>query len=229
MDSKIIITGDSWSQGEWEGSPPNYRLTHGGVQQYLVEAGYAVTNVGRGGYNNNESLAALITRLPNDNYTHCIFFFTDPLRQATYEDFSTTLPSIIIRNHVNHLLESLDNLNKETGIKIVIVGGCAKLIFKDYVPTNIDFVLPSLCELLMPEFVDTEFMNSSEWNDHWLKLETKCSFEHKKEIYDVYNNAGIKFDMWGKRKDLFWPDGIHANRQAHKILFDYLIDTLNLN
>ena len=229
MGSKIIITGDSWSQGEWDGYPTNYRITHGGVQQYLTEAGYTVTNVGQGGYNNNESLAALISELPNDNYTHCIFFFTDPLRQTTYEEFSTTLPSMIIRNHVNHLLESLDNINKETGIKIVIVGGCAKLIFKDYVPTNIDVIVPSLSELLIPEFIDNEFMNSQEWNDHWLKLETKLSFEHKKEIYDVCNNAGIKFDTWKKRKDLFWPDGIHVNSRGHKILFDYLIDNLNLN
>jgi hypothetical protein len=228
MGSKIIITGDSWSQGEWNGYPGDYRITHGGVQQYLIEAGYPVTNVGRGSYNNNESLAALIAELPN-KYTHCIFFFTDPLRQTTYEEFSTTLPSVIIRNHVNHLLESLDNINKETGIKIVVVGGCAKLIFKDYVPTNIDFVVPSLCELLIPEFIDNEFMNSQEWNDHWLKLETKLSFEHKKEIYDVCNNADIKFDTWKNRKDLFWPDGIHVNSRGHKILFDYLIDNLNLN
>jgi hypothetical protein len=229
MNSKFIITGDSWSQGEWDGYPDNYRITHSGVYQYLIEEGYTVTNVGRGGYNNNESLAALIAELPNNNYTHCIFFFTDPLRQTSYEQFSTTFPSSIIHNHVNHLLENLDNLSKETGIKIVIVGGCAKLIFKDYVPTNIDVVIPSLSELLVPEFVDNEFMHSKEWEEHWLKLETKCSFEHKKAIYDVYNSAGIKFDMWKNRKDLFWPDGIHANRRAHKILFDYLIDNLNLS
>jgi len=229
MRSKFIITGDSWSQGEWDGYPTDYRITHGGVQQYLVEAGYTVKNVGRGGYNNNESLTALIAGLSNDNYTHCIFFFTDPLRQTTYEEFSTTLPSVIIKNHVNHLLESLDNLNKETGIKIVIVGGCAKLIVKDYMPTNIDLTVPSLCELLVPGFIDNEFMNSREWNDHWLKLETKCNFEHKKEIYNVYNNAGVRFDLWKKRKDLFWPDGLHANRLGHKILFDYLLDNLNLN
>lgn len=229
MDSKIIITGDSWSQGEWDGYPDDYRITHSGVQQYLLEAGYTVRNVGRGGYNNNESLAALIAELPNNNYTHCIFFFTDPLRQTTYEQFSTTLPSIIIRNHVNHLLESLDNINKETGIKIILIGGCAKVVIKDYVPTNIDISVPSLCELLVPEFVDNEFMNSQEWNDHWLTLETKCSVKHKKEIYEVYTNANDKFDLWRNRKDLFWPDGIHLNRQGHKILFDHLIDKLNLN
>jgi hypothetical protein len=202
MNSKIIITGDSWSQGEWDGYPTNYRITHGGVQQYLVEAGYTVTNIGQGGYNNNESLAALIAELPNDNYTHCIFFFTDPLRQTTYEEFSTTLPSIIIRNHVNHLLESLDNLNKETGIKIAIVGGCAKLIFKDYVPINIDVVVPSLCELLVPEFVDNEFMNSHEWNSHCLKLETNCSFEHKKEIYD-YLRPRLESSRWTFGRKLY--------------------------
>lgn len=229
MHSKILITGDSWSQGEWDGDSSDYRVTHSGVQQYLTEAGYTVTNVGQGGYNNNESLEAVISELPNNNYTHCIFFFTDPLRQTTYEEFSTTFPSIIIRNHVNHLLESLDNLKKETGIKIVIIGGCAKLIVKDYIPSNIDIIIPSLSELLIPEFTDYEFMSSREWENHWLALETKCSHEHKKEIYDLYNLASIKFDLWAKYKNLFWPDGRHVNRVGHKILFDYLITNFNLN
>ena len=89
MGSKFIITGDSWSQGEWDGYSTDYRITHGGVHQYLVEAGHTVTNVGQGGYNNNESLDAFLNELSNDNYTHCIFFFTAPLRQTTYEEFST--------------------------------------------------------------------------------------------------------------------------------------------
>ena len=118
---------------------------------------------------------------------------------------------------------------KETGIKIVIVGGCAKLIVKDYMPTNIYIIVPSINELLVPGFIDEEFMDSREWTEHWLKLNLNCNSDHKKEIFDVFNRAQNKFNLWTEHKELFWPDGLHANRLGHKILFDYLVDNLNLN
>lgn len=227
MDSKFIITGDSWSQGEWDGYPTDYRITHGGVHQYLVEAGYSVKNVGRGGYNNIESLNSLLVELPNNNYTHCIFFFTDPLRQSTYEEFSTKLPSTIISDHVNYLLESIDIISRENNIRIIIVGGCAKIVLDKYIPTNIDLIVPSFTELVIPAFIDSEFMNSEEWNVHWLKLETRCTSKHKFEILNVYNQTQLKLNIWKQHPELFWPDGIHANRLAHKLLFDHLMREIN--
>lgn len=229
MKPSFIITGDSWSQGEWDGYPTDYKTTHGGVHQYLVEAGYTVENVGRGGYNNNESLEQLRDRLKLQTFNYGIFFFTDPLRQSSYEEFSTLLPSTIITNHVNNILSSLDNLVTEFDIDIVVIGGCAKLIVKDYQPTNIKLIVPSLNELLVPEFVDSEFMDSQEWTAHWLKLKSNCDVEQKSEILNVYDQAQKKFNLWNSRKDLYWPDGLHANRIGHRQLFDYLITQLNLN
>lgn len=228
MDFKFIITGDSWSQGEWDGYPSDYRITHSGIHQYLVEAGYSVKNVGRGGYNNIESLNSLLAELPNDNYTHCLFFFTDPLRQSTYEEFSTKLPSKIIRDHKNYLLESIDNIGKNSNIKIILIGGCSKIILDEYKPTNIDFIVPSFTELVIPSFIDSEFMNSEEWYSHWLKLKTNCTIAHKSEMMNIHHQAQFKFNIWKKHNDLFWPDGIHANRLAHKLLFDHLLKEINL-
>jgi len=229
MSFNFIITGDSWSQGEWDGYPIDYKITHGGLHQYLVEAGHTVTNVGQGGYNNNESLTAMLVELSNNNYTHAIFFFTDPLRQSTYEEFSTQLPSTIINNHVNYIIKELDKLGRQTGIKIILVGGCAKILIKDYKPANIDLIVPSISELLVSEFVDSEYMDSREWTEHWLKLKTNCSLEHKQEILKVFNQAHDKFNLWSEHKDLFWPDGLHANRIGHKILFDYIVNNTNLH
>lgn len=68
---RFLITGDSWSQGEWDGYPDQYRVTHTGIQQYLIDDGHQVYNVGCGGFNNLESVAAIDLGLEFD---HLIFF-----------------------------------------------------------------------------------------------------------------------------------------------------------
>lgn len=227
VDCKFIITGDSWSQGEWNGKSTDYKIIHKGFHQYLIDAGHDVTNVGRGGYNNNQSLSALLNELPNNNYTHCFFFFTDPLRQSTYKEFSSQLPSTIIRNHTNVIIKKLDDLSKQTGIKIIIIGGCAKVVISDYNPTNIDLIIPSISELLVPFFVDSGCTFSEEWTRHWLRLKNNCSLDYKHDILNVFDQAQNKVNLWKQRRDLFWPDGEHINRTGHKILFDHVINYIN--
>lgn len=68
---KILITGDSWGCGEWDGLNVDYRVTHSGIEQYLRDDGYTVENVSRGGYNNLESLEAINGCV----FDHLIFFF----------------------------------------------------------------------------------------------------------------------------------------------------------
>ena len=55
---RVLITGDSWSQGEWDQIDGCATVTHGGISQFLQDDNHEVVNVGRGGYNNLESLHA---------------------------------------------------------------------------------------------------------------------------------------------------------------------------
>lgn len=211
----FLITGDSWSQGEWDGYPDNYQVKHSGIQQYLSEDGHKVLNVGQGGYNNLESFNSI----PNIPFDHLIFFYTDPLRQASEKEIQNCLPFEIIENHKLHLHLLLVNLRSERKCKITIIGGCAKYLGSS---DSIDYVIPSISELLIPDFQDSEFMTSREWEQHLVLHGKHISFRQREQWLKILEEAPKKYDTWAKNKDLFWPDGLHVNKHGALIIYQYL-------
>jgi hypothetical protein len=211
----FLITGDSWSQGEWDGYPNNYHVAHRGIEQYLLDDGYRVTNVGQGGYNNLESLLAVT----DTKFDHLVFFYTDPLRQATKNQIQYQLPNEIIRNHNIYLSDRFLEIKQLTNCKLSIIGGCAKYIGDTI---HVDYCVPSFSELVVPGFVDTIYMTSREWEEHFFKHEKQFSVEQKIQWLEVMEKAGEKYTLWNMNKSLFWPDGLHANRHAIYILYQQL-------
>lgn len=211
----FLITGDSWSQGEWDGYPDDYRVTHQGIQQYLIDDGHQVTNVGQGGYHNYESLAAI----PDINFDHLLFFYTDPLRHATEDQIKYTLPFDIINSHKLDLSNKFKQIKQKTNCKITVIGGCAKYLGAI---ENVDYAVPSYSELLVSYFHDTEYMNSREWEEHFFKHQNKFSLEQKSQWLAVMTKASEKYNVWNSNKALFWPDGLHANRHGALILYNHL-------
>lgn len=210
----FLITGDSWSQGEWDGYPTDYHVSHPGIEQYLIDDGHSVTNVGKGGYNNNESFDAI-----NGEFDHLIFFYTDPLRQATEQQIKLLLPFDIITDHNINLHSNLVCLKQTTDCKITIIGGCAKYVGS---AESINYLVPSISELLVPGFEDTEFMGSREWEKHFFKHERNFTVEQKSQWLTVMSRAGEKYTIWNKNKEMFWPDGLHANRHGTQKVYEYL-------
>ena len=211
----FLITGDSWSQGEWDGYPDDYRVTHHGIQQYLIDDGHTVTNVGRGGYNNNESCAAI----PSIHFDHLIFFYTDPLRQATENEIRHKPPFDIILNHKTDLSNHFLQVKQKTNCMITVIGGCAKYLGET---NNIDYSVPSISELVVTNFQDSEYMTSREWEEHFLKHEKHFNFQQKSQWLTVMTKASEKYSIWGKNKEVFWPDGLHTNRHGALILYNHL-------
>jgi len=212
---RFLITGDSWSQGEWDGYPTDYQITHAGVQQYLINDGHEVLNVGRGGYNNLESFKAV----PDSQFDHVIFFYTDPLRQATEDDVANKLPFDIITAHNANLSDKFKKLKQKTNSKLTVIGGDAKYLG----PTeNIDYLISSISELLVTNFQDSEFRTSREWIQHFLKHESKFDVTQKAQWLTVMTKAGEKHTLWQQHKQYFWPDGQHANRHGALVLYQQL-------
>lgn len=206
----ILITGDSWGCGEWENRNGDFNNWHTGIEQYLKEDGYSVENVSVGGANNLQSLDAI----KNKQFDHLIFFFTDPLRQATYAEFVTISPKQIVKDHTEQILQALEKYPSVT-----LIGGCVKIHSNGRTQYNI----PSISQLVIPDFEDSEYMSSWEWEDHWKNL-TNPSDEFKHEIIDIYEKADKKYNLWKNNPKLFWPDGLHANRHAIKIVYEHMIN-----
>ena len=204
----ILITGDSWGCGEWDGLDVDYCITHSGIEQYLRNDGYTVENVSRGGHNNLESLEAINGRV----FDHLIFFFTDPLRQATFDEFSTLSPKTIASQHTKYVLCQLEQYPLVT-----LIGGCSRVE-----APNLRYVIPSFSELVVPRFNDTPYMTSHEWESHWMNIKNPSN-QFKKEILEITDSASRKYQLWKDNPDLFWPDGLHGNRKAIRLVYNQML------
>ena len=205
---RILITGDSWSQGEWNGP----KTTHKGIEQYLLDDGYDVVNVGQGGYNNIQAFDAI-----KKDFDHLIFFWSDPLRQATWGELNNKTPLQIIEKHTDYYMEQLDSFPLVT-----LIGGCAKVKYYNYIP-NIKYVIPSMSETIVPEFEDSPYMASHEWENIWQNLKNPTT-QWKQEILEISDLTDRKYNLWQERKDYFWPDGLHANRKGARIVYDHMLN-----
>ena len=80
----------------------------------------------------------------------------------------------------------------------------------------------------MPGFKDTPYMTSHEWEEHWMNIK-KPSSQFKQEILDITESAGRKYQLWKDHPELFWPDGLHANRQGIRKVYDHMLSLWNTN
>jgi hypothetical protein len=223
VKAKVVITGDSWSQGEWQSNS----VSHPGINHYLTAAGYHVTNVGRAGNHNLQSLESLHT-VDLASFDHCIFFFSDVFRLLTKEDILLNNPNNIIINYTNSLVLELEKIKKDFNIKITIVGGCGKC--SPTISHSIDYTIPSLAEWLIPEFKDVPYAHGGvNWSNRLLESDKENVFtlEQKEQWTIILENTFKKTRNWQNHQTFFYPDGSHPNRHAHKLLTDYLIELWN--
>ena len=220
----FLLAGDSWSQGEWY----NNDVTHKGLEQYILDSRHDVTNVGRGGIDNCEALYQ-VERALWPGIDHLIFFHTDVLRSCLAIDLRLNLPMDMLKKYQAWTADLLDRIKKNnSNLKITVIGGCGK--FNTESTSAWNYCVPSLTELLVPGYSDTEFWASQTWirfiNEH---ASGELSGEHKSQILKIEDAIESKKKCWLDNKDFFYPDGTHPNRHAHKLLFEHLTKLWNLH
>jgi len=219
---RILITGDSWGCGEWLSKDGDYHVAHNGIEQYLQDDGHEVVNLSVGGNNNLQSLVCMLHDVDAQSFDRAIFFFTDPLRHSKYDDFVRVTPKRLVQEHIDYVLQKLD----ECKIPVTVIGGCAKVVVYNYVPKNLT-IIPSMTELIIKDFKDTEYMTSHEWENHWKKLGNSATSEMKEQIVDIVTKAGNKYQCWRQNPEYFWPDNLHANRKGIRIVYDHMLSLWN--
>jgi len=214
----ICIAGDSWGCGEWgKDSQNKYSVLHHGLEQYLRERGHNVDNFSKGGSSNNESIDTILSN--NNVYDYVFWFQTDPLRDLRpYDVFKNKMSYEELVEIGNNLLDtSYSRLNKP----IYCIGGCSKLnldLMSKY--ANLIPLIPSI-----PEMLIKNFEHPAIWQSDWVRVINR-QFDLK-SIYKLHADK-MKQDSLRDEKDLFWPDGGHANRKGHKIVCDVICDKLSL-
>jgi hypothetical protein len=244
---KIIIAGDSWGCGEWyyDFEEKTYGVTHTGLEHYFTDIGFDVINVSEGGSSNANSVSRLenaLFKISDDiNDTDYIFFITtDATRDLDCN--KEILTDTLIQNQslpllVDRLLDSCYNkLNKlclTNNLNIHMIGGLSNLDTSVQSYKNLIPIIPSWISLLVGHFDDYKnicddskfrILSNSKFTIDNINL-NRCPLNiANKLIEDLYLYQEVNSLVF--RESIFRPDGVHPNREGHKILFETLLKKL---
>jgi hypothetical protein len=216
----ILIGGDSWGCGEWGWiNRKKYGVLHPGLEQYLVDSGFAVVNCSKGASCNKKSIERIAHQADLSDYDHIVWFQSDPLRDLRpYKNFNSMFASYQeLLDRSNDLLNSHYRLLNQLDNKVICIGGCSKLNADIGNYENLIPAVASMIELLLPDFSAPNV-----WHSDWIDIINSSIDENlldqlvaDKKIQDQIGNESI-----------FKPDGFHPNREGHLILFNTIRELL---
>jgi len=244
----ILVAGDSWGWGEWPKFDPavEYKPTHYGLSQYISDHGYKVHNLsvpGGSNYHTVNVIRKFVDRTINpEKVISKIFIFqTEWIRDYTGSDAVQDTNELLkmgyteLKNHtISGFYYSLSNFAKKYNIKIHVIGGCSDTFFlnkfEDEYP-GVSIVCQSLTNLCINNnpFIEKPVFEVDVPIDRktYLGIIEKIKKQsNDSDIEDFLNDqlrTNKRFMIWKYRKE-FFPDGSHANKKAHKKLFDLLVN-----
>lgn len=236
MNKTIIIAGDSWGCGEWDTVNGSYTVVHDGLSKYIGDQGYNVINLCQPGGTNLIS-AELIENflLTNQSLdiTNIIIFQTE-----WYRDFRV-MPNDELLEHIsfgyvackNRIISSfyyrLSRTSTKYQIPIHVIGGCSDTIWLDQF--TIEYPgLDIACQSLTNLAINNDHKISNPVYSLMVSLpEIELLKQHLSDndvellITDI-DHGEQRYQIWSDYPEFFWPDNNHANRNTHKILFEFL-------
>jgi hypothetical protein len=242
-DKKVtIIAGDSWSVGEWLPNNGTPMILHGGLTEYLHEDGHVAINVGLGGSSNRESYLRARNLLFNNHHLRLfknkqiIVFQTEWTRDFLYMDPEDKnyydRPTELMHRIISRFYFDLSALSQEWNINIKVIGGCSDaLMIEDFktIYTGVEVICQSMINLLLNDYDIVKnpvysFFSADHRGEDFLKLfkQHVTDISQMQSILDEVDKGQRRYETFAQRPDLFYPDGAHPNREAHKILFEFL-------
>jgi hypothetical protein len=225
----ILIAGDSWSCGEWGDPLPGqlyYQniqgVRHGGLSQYLREDGHTVTLVGEGSSSNSAQVDRVIQLEKKLKEFHkIIWFHTDPLRDIDQKEMCNS------REGLKQQREKLDRFQyqklQNLGIEIFCLGGCSPIKIEQIQEyTNLKVIIANLQTWFLPN-VKTMDPLGRWWKYQNPNLELLSDFEEQERLVETHIKKA-RDQKTTQEHLLFWPDGLHPNREAHLRLYNYMKD-----
>ena len=215
--SRIMVTGDSWSAGEWDPTlPPEETRAFAekySMSRYLRDLGHEVAHAANPGWGDFVSLSCLMSHEVG-------FDFVVYVKTCATRDFKHLTPEHHRAYTTTDLFEKI-NLVKELEYKIldqykhklILLGGIEK-IEPDF---NCYLKIPSITEFFYPDFVDTTIFGD---------------YTHFEKYSDDDKRGAMKlWELW-ERKHNFWKehpehfasatDQVHPNRKATKALAEFI-------
>ncbi len=231
----IVINGDSWGCGElvnkegpWERHGER-EIVHGGLAEYFYRSGQICVNLSSVGSTNLETVQRLeIFLIANQHLVKEIkkiyIFQTEWSRDIKSTNYQDKKYEELKRNSLNQFYRSLSNLAIQFNVRIYLIGGASDISDECLLHRNLQIACKSIYNLVTKTdsesvydlFLDQPIVDYMNDQEHKLTIEDKQKINRDIEI------ANNRLDSFKSYRDLFYPDGYHANRKAHKILFDFL-------
>jgi hypothetical protein len=238
----ILIAGDSWGCGEWpRGDLANKRnlatdvVLHGGLGKYLQDAGTEVVNISvpaGSNFGTARAIEAYLSRF-GSNSVECVYAFqTEYTRDYWFkfdEDYANTEFSAYSGIFISRFYSMLSRLAKEYNVKIKLIGGCSDTLWFDDIDDcypGIEIVCQSITNLVVNNTHRIEVPVLSWYSANSINFitEVKRAIKHAELInLEAAINLGFEREaLLAQYPEYFFPDGVHANRLGHKILFEFL-------
>jgi hypothetical protein len=243
QNKTIIIAGDSWGCGEWcrnETDYNDYKISHLGLTQYLLDLGYLVINLSKPGGSNSDSVDRVdnfLTMSTHLNILHVFIFQTEWMRDFRFErlernkgilvEYVAAGYSSLKMQLMRKFYYELSRISQETKTPIHLIGGCGDTIWLDKFSQEypgLSVCCQSLTNLLLTGNHRIEYpvhsLYRSENDIEYLKK--KLDSKDLELLLDDIDKGSQRIIAWDQQKSFFYPDGVHPNRLGHKILFDFL-------
>jgi hypothetical protein len=249
---RIIVSGSSWARGEWLGPD----VVHDGISQYFKDDGYTVVKASQA-RSYHTKVNVLLEKILKEQYQPNDIIFSiqaDPCLDIIMPainimhvrrdsdvikllEFTNAILEAngllnLIHNQQRLVYQELDRLAKLYDTTIHCIGGTYNLnldIMKEF--TNLNPLVVSWSGLLVGHI--TEYAGLSEsgmgmsytWNDKFIDFDAFSPnlAEQVRADYDEITKYSVII-----REDIFHPDGLHPNRDGHKILYNYIKQKLDL-
>jgi len=217
---KILITGDSWSAGEWDTSKGDDILFHARAHsfaRYLSETDkFNIIYTPFPGHGDSLIISHILDRHDLNEIEYIIFVKTCATRGFSYLT-KEAFPHWFEENNIITKITWMNDIVYQNLLplanKLIILGGLEKIRSS----FNCFLKLPSITEFLYPSFEDSNYFGDIKYIADMIDKD-KISSDF------ILKAAERKINFWKKHPEYFFPDGAHPNRKAHKKLAQFLLE-----
>jgi hypothetical protein len=217
------MMGDSWACGEWGvDSAGRYELLHPGTQRYLEKSGHEVTLLAQGGHTNWSQLHIFQRRTARQDVV--LWFVADPLRDLETFDHP---PCRSVREQATQhqrLLEGCCRGLAEAWSGPVWLVGATEPVTEAMCEGRPGWqvICADWLRRLVPGTRAQGRYIHRGWKYGDCDLELLAQHEQGEERAEEFRRRA-RHERDSDEHRWFWPDGIHPNREAHRLLTEQLI------
>ena len=225
----VAIFGDSFANGETDGKR---KLVHLGLTQYLMDDGHLVVNFSRQGNTNNgviEDYPFHLRQNEHLKFDKALVFQTETTRETQeWIDNIKSGKSVndvdvhMIKNDYGKLLESQEYF----GVPIYLIGGTVDTLSPEVIK---ECGLKSACQSVVNLVLTGEHTIEEPTLSFVFPLpaydildECEGLIDDKEYFLKIEKKGNDRYKLMLDNPEYFYPDGVHPNRKAYKILFNHL-------